>query len=85
LSTSPVHLIQVNAGVRAWRQHEIRCPVLITTGAAMMDASPYLSRPARALREACHETGWDAEGRSCTDCPLADLCEKNAERMAERR
>ena len=44
----------------------------------MMDASPYLSRPARTLREACHETGRDAAGGSCLDCPLADLCEKNA-------
>jgi hypothetical protein len=51
----------------------------------MMDASPYLPHPARTLREACHEIARDAEGRSCTDCPRADLCEKNAERMAERR
>ena len=51
----------------------------------MMDASPYLSRPARTLREVCHETVRDADGGSCTDCPLADLCQKDAERMAERR
>jgi hypothetical protein len=51
----------------------------------MMDASPYLSRPARSLREACHQTGHDTDDGSCIDCPLADLCEKDAERMAERR
>jgi hypothetical protein len=44
----------------------------------MMDASPYLLVPARTLREACNEIGRDAADGSCLDCPLADLCEKNA-------
>jgi hypothetical protein len=50
-----------------------------------MDISPYLSTPARTLREACHETGRDAAGRNCQNCPVTDLCEKDARRMAERR
>jgi len=50
-----------------------------------MLVSSYLSNPLRTLREACQETGRDAAGRNCVDCPLADLCEKQARRMAERR
>jgi hypothetical protein len=46
----------------------------------VMDVSPYLSNPARTLREACHETGRDAGGGNCIDCPLNDLCEKDAAR-----
>jgi len=44
-----------------------------------------ISNPARTLRDACPEAGRDAAGRDCIDCPLADLCEKQAGRMAERR
>jgi len=50
-----------------------------------MDVSLYLSSPARTLREACHEIGRNAEGRNCKDCPVADLCEREVRRMAERR
>ena len=50
-----------------------------------MDVSPYLATPARTLREVCHATGRDAAGGNCIDCPLTDLCEKDARRMAERR
>jgi len=50
-----------------------------------MSASPYLLIPARTLREVCQETGRDAEGRACIDCPVADLCEKEARRPAPRR
>ncbi len=47
-----------------------------------MSVSPYLLTPPRTLREACHEMGRDAEGKACTDCPVADLCEREAQRMA---
>jgi hypothetical protein len=40
--------------------------------------SLYLLSPARTLRETCHETGRDADGRLCSDCPVADLCAKQA-------
>jgi hypothetical protein len=51
----------------------------------MMTVSEYLLSPARSLREVCLEAGRDAGGRHCIDCPLADLCKKEARRMAERR
>ena len=41
-------------------------------------ASPYLLSPARTLRETCHEIGRDGDGRWCADCPVADLCAKEA-------
>jgi hypothetical protein len=50
-----------------------------------MSDSRYLKSPARTLREACHEIGRDVDGRRCLDCPMADLCEKEAKRTAERR
>jgi hypothetical protein len=50
-----------------------------------MPVSTYLVSPARTLREACHEIGRDAGGKNCRDCPVADLCEKEASRTAERR
>jgi hypothetical protein len=43
-----------------------------------MAESSYLRSPARTLREACHETGRDGGGRLCVDCPVADLCAKEA-------
>ena len=46
--------------------------------------SSYLRSPARSLREVCHEIGRDAGGRRCLDCLVADLCGKEALRMAER-
>jgi hypothetical protein len=54
-----------------------RCPV--------MDVSPYLATPARTLREVCHATGRDAAGGNCIDCPLTDLCEKDAARQNDER
>ena len=40
--------------------------------------SRYLLSPARTLREACHEIGRDGDGRLCADCPVSDLCAKEA-------
>ena len=51
----------------------------------MVDVSPYLARPARTLREACHETGRDAAGENCVGYPLANLCEKGASRRNDER
>ena len=50
-----------------------------------MSARAFLLSPARSLREVCLEAGRDAAGRNCIDCPVADLCKKEARRMAERR
>jgi hypothetical protein len=51
----------------------------------MMPIAWYLESPARTLREACHETGRDGGGQRCADCPVADLCRKEAEEATERR
>jgi hypothetical protein len=50
-----------------------------------MAVSEYLVSPARSLREVCLESGRDADGCNCIDCPLADVCKKEARRMAEWR
>lgn len=41
-----------------------------------MSVSPYLLKPARALREVCQEAARDPTGRQCRECPLEDICTK---------
>jgi len=43
-----------------------------------LGANPYLLSPARTLREVCHEIGRDGNRLACADCPVADLCEREA-------
>jgi hypothetical protein len=50
-----------------------------------MSVSAYLKLPPRSLREVCHEAGRDGGGRKCLDCPLADICIKQAQRIARKR
>jgi hypothetical protein len=38
------------------------------------EVSPYLSLPARTLRNACHEVGRDDDGRACPSCLVQDIC-----------
>ena len=61
------------------------CPVSDNRECPTMPDNSYLLSPARSLREACRETGRDAEGKAGVDCPVADLCEREARRMVERR
>ena len=49
-----------------------------------LGASPYLLSPARALREVCHEIARDGDRRVCADCPVADLCEREARARKSR-
>ena len=37
-------------------------------------SAPLLS-PAMTLREACHRTGQDDDGRRCLFCPMLELCD----------
>jgi hypothetical protein len=43
----------------------------------------YLRSPARTLREACLETGYDEAGKRCPVCPVKELCESEERWMVE--
>jgi len=49
-----------------------------------LGANPYLLSPARTLREVCHEIARDGDRRVCADCPVADLCEREARARKSR-